>query len=115
MVTDLRAVDHRSGVHRGQWAGTSEKVLDRKLEGLAVAWLNGLGDKSDEYQGVGVRTALGPATQVRRVAPADHGRVTNSRSGRGQAARCWKTTVNGGHSWTTKPQVRAHIGWSDAP
>src|SRR5687767_12384226 len=104
-----------------QGAGTSEKVLDRKLKAMALASLNALGGhlaakpRNDEPRGSAFELRWAPPPRVRRAAPVDHGRVTNSRSGRGQAARCRKTTVNGGHSRLTKPQVRAHIGCSDAP
>ena len=104
---------------RRQGSGASEELLDRKLKALAVAGLNWLGghlaislgsDEADQGQD---STAMG-STAATAGAPERRRGVTNSRSGRGQAARCWKTTVNGGHSRSTKPQVRAHIGWSDA-
>jgi hypothetical protein len=61
--------DHR--VMRGQGAGTSEKLLDRKLKALALAWLNGLGGhlaakrRSDERRGRQSNRAWAP--------PPEHG------------------------------------------
>ena len=104
--SDLRAMFVNCTLKRSPEVSNTEALAGISME---IMRRNGINVEAVEFGCTG-HVPQAPS----RVASGQRS-VTSARSGRGQAARCRRTTVISGYSRSTKPQVRGYMGRSTTP